>query len=99
MIFLDDFHAIDGNVLICNNGDYAKYPISKISALECCPICEVLLPAGMVHSPPKRELVAGKADGKHHIKPEDIYCPVKGVDTRVGIGSACEICPACGVPL
>jgi|GEM_PF-1158684 len=99
MIFLDDLHAIDKGVLICNNGNYATYPINLTSALECCPICETLLPAGALRGPQKRKLNPKTQPCQHVVKKESIFCPMKGKDIWVGMGAACEICPECGVYL
>ncbi len=99
MDFLDDFHAIQGNVLICNKAEYRKYPINPASALEVCPLCKVLLPSSASHKLPERKVITKAPAKEHSIKKESIFCPQKGEDIRVGMGSALEICPHCGIYL
>lgn len=97
--FLDDFHAIDKNVLICNKEEYKRHPINPASALECCPICKALLPSSVFHGAQKRKAISKAPTNQHLIKKESIFCPRKGEDIQVGMGSACEICPHCGAYL
>lgn len=99
MVFLDDFHAIDKNVLICNNGNYGKHPIDPASALEFCPLCKTLLPACVSHESLKCGVIANEAASRHIIKSGSIFCPITRGDIQVGMGSACEICPNCGAYL
>lgn len=99
MIFLNDFHAIDRKkkVIICNRESYMEYPIDLASALEFCPFCKELLPACAAHRSLKRNVTDNAAPTKHLVKEENIFCPTNGTSTPVGMGSACEICPSCGV--
>ena len=99
MDFLDDFHAIQGNVLICNKAEYRKYPINPASALEVCPLCKSLLPSAEYHVSLKCDVIVNAPTSRHLIKRESIFCPSKGADIRIGMGSACEICPECGIYL
>lgn len=99
VVFLDDFHAIDKSVLICNNENYGTYPINPASALEVCPLCKSLLPSSVFHGAQKRKAISEAPTNQHLIKKESIFCPRKGEDVQVGMGSACEICPYCGAYL